>query len=483
MPEQIFNSKWGQAASVTIMLACIALYAYSGSYLFLGMPFALLFLLLMSINWKTAYWILLFSIPVSMQLFFFGDTLSAALPDEPLMWLFLLLFVLLFAHNPRVLPEWFWRNKLTLIVALQFIWLIVAVTFSNETLISIKFLIAKAWVLISFFILPILVFKEKKDFKKGFWLFLVPMVFTALIIFYRHAGFGFKFRKIEKAIAGIYYNHVDYSTVLSMFLPVMAVALGLMKGYKRYLRWVMLLCILFILAAVYFTFARAAMLALVFSFVIYVGIRLRMVNLVMPLFFAGVIAVVFYVVRNDKYLDYRPQYEKTFTQVTFEDLIVATFRGQDMSSMERLYRWIGAVRMSQDRPLTGYGPNSFYYYYKPHTVSMFRTYVSRNLEQSTTHNYFLFMLVGQGWPALILYGLLVMAVFAQAQKTYHRFKDRFYKKLTLAMAMMFAAGFINNFFSELIETHKVGALFYLSISLLIVLDRKSRKEEDGMKLN
>jgi hypothetical protein len=39
---------------------------------------------------------------------------------------------------------------------------------------------------------------------------------------------------------------------------------------------------------------------------------------------------------------------------------------------------------------------------------------------------------------------------------------------------MFAAGFINNFFSELLETHKVGALFYLAMALLVVLDRKSK---------
>ena len=148
-----------------------------------------------------------------------------------------------------------------------------------------------------------------------------------------------------------------------------------------------------------------------------------------------------------------------------------------MSSMERLYRWIAGIRMSGDRPLTGYGPNSFYYHYKPYAVSSFRTWVSRNPEKSTTHNYFLLMLVEQGWPAMILYAVLVMVVFAQAQKTYYRFKDRFYKKITLAMAMMFAAGFINNFFSELLETHKVGALFYLSIAILIILDRKSRELE------
>jgi hypothetical protein len=90
------------------------------------------------------------------------------------------------------------------------------------------------------------------------------------------------------------------------------------------------------------------------------------------------------------------------------------------------------------------------------------------------------MLVEQGWPAMILYAILVAVVFAQAQKIYLRFKDKFYKNATLGVSMMFAAGFINNFFSELLETHKVGCLFFLVISLLVVLDRKSREEQKAI---
>jgi O-antigen ligase len=133
--------------------------------------------------------------------------------------------------------------------------------------------------------------------------------------------------------------------------------------------------------------------------------------------------------------------------------------------------------MSVDRPLTGYGPHAFYFYYKPYAVTSFRTYVSRNLEHSTTHNYFLLMLVEQGWPAMILYAALILVFFAVAQKTYYRFKDKFYKQCTMGITLLFAAGFINNFFSELLETHKVGALFYLAIGILVVLDQKSREME------
>jgi O-antigen ligase len=460
--------------SLGLLFASIALFAFTGSYLLLAAPVAYLYLFLLYTNWKLAYWIFLFTIPISIQLEFFSGSLSTSIPDEPLMWLFLLLFGAIAMTRPRVLPRWWWSNPLTVIVVLQLIWLAVSVIFSTEPLFSVKFLLAKVWFLVSFFILPVFIFKEKKDFRKAFLFFLIPLLATVIIIFLRHRAIGFNFRKVEKAIAGIYYNHVDYSTVMSMFFPILCLAYPLTRGMSWVWRGLLLLIIIFFLPAIYFTYARAAMVALIFAYGIYIAIRLKLVNFVMPVFYGAMILLLAYMIKGNRYISYRPMYEHTYMHKTWTDHIIATFRGEDMSSMERLYRWIAGIRMSTDRPLTGYGPNSFYYHYKPYAVSAFRTYVSRNEERSTTHNYFLLMLVEQGWPAMILYAILVMVFFAQAQKVYYRFKDRFYKKCTLGLAMMFGAGFINNFFSELLETHKVGALFYLSIALLIILDRKSR---------
>jgi O-antigen ligase len=144
--------------------------------------------------------------------------------------------------------------------------------------------------------------------------------------------------------------------------------------------------------------------------------------------------------------------------------------------MERVYRWVAAIRMGAEKPVVGFGPHGFYYHYRQYTFPAFKTVSSANVEKSTTHNYFLLLLTEQGIPAMLLYALLTIVVFAQAQRTYHRFQDPFYKNCTLGAAMMFAASFVNNFFSELIETHKVGSLFYLSLALLIVLARKSKKQ-------
>ena len=477
---ETLKHKWFGLASFSILFLTIAAFAYTGKYYLLAVPFAFLYVSQIVANWKTAYWIFLFTIPASIQINFASDTASITLPDQPIMWLFLGVFALIIARNPKIIPEWWWRDRLVLIVTLQFVCTTIAVIFSKMAFFSLKFLMVKTWLLVCFFIFPLWIFTEKKDYVKAFLLMLIPMTLTVLVILVHHAMLGFKFNMVQRAMSGLYYNHVDYSTVISMFFPLLLIAVPLTKGRHIFIRGSIIALILIYLVAIFFAYARAAELGIVFALLVALAIRLRLVNFIMPTFYAFMIGLVSFMVINNNYLNYRPDYNNTYMHKTFTDHILSTFRGRDMSSMERVYRWIAGARMSMDRPITGYGPRAFYYYYKPYAVTSFRTYVSRNTEQSTTHNYFLYMLVEQGWPAMILYGVLVYAMFSRAQKIYHRFKDRFYRHITIGLAMMLAVGFINNFFSELIETHKVAALFYIPLAMLVLLDKKSRDEEAGI---
>jgi len=476
------KNNWFNVAAFSLLLASIIIFAYTGTYFVLLVPLAFLYFVLIGVNWQLAYWIFLFTIPASVQLNFSNDTMAITLPDEPLMWVFLLLGTLVFARNPKSLPTWWWQDGLVFIVVLQLVWTVVAVIFSKMLFFSAKFLLAKSWLLVCFFVLPLWVFKEKKDFIKGFFVLLVPMLVTIIVILIHHAILNFSFDKVQKSMSGLYYNHVDYSTVISMFFPLLLIAWPLSKGKGMVVRFLLLIVILIFIAGIIFSYARAAVIGIGFALLVGLAIRARLVNFIMPAFYGLIILLMCYMVPNNKYIEFRPDYNKTYMHKNFADHLIATFRGKDMSSMERLYRWIAAIRMSNDRPITGYGPRAFYYYYKPYAVTTFQTYVSRNPEHSTTHNYFLYMLVEQGWPAMILYAILIVAIFAKAQKVYHRFQDRFYRIVTIGLAMTLAVGFINNFFSELIETHKVAALFYIPLAMLIILDKKSR-DENAQLLN
>lgn len=475
------SENWLIRVGLAVLFIGVMSFAYTQDPKTILLPLGFIYTLLLLVNWKAAYMLFLFTIPISIDYQITGS-LSTSLPDEPLMWVFMFMFPFIFLQDPQVLGRrtW-WKDPIVTVITLQFVWMIVAVIFSHELVLSLKFMAAKTWFLISFFVLPYYVFRQKKDFRRAFLLFLVPLVITMIIILIRHSARGFQFHRVEQAIGDLYYNHVDYSAVISIFFPLLLVAVPMTRSYRNPFITVTLIgLIIFFIPAIYLTFARAAVVAVIFAIGVAIAIRLKLVNLVMPAMIGFIALVIIIMAKDNRYINYRPNFEKTYMHKSFSEHIVATFRGEDMSSMERLYRWIAAMRMSQDEPVKGWGPNAFYYYYKPYAVSSFKTYVSRNVEKSTTHNYFLYMLVEQGWPAMILYAVLIMVAFAQAQKTYYRFKDRFYKNCTLGVAMMVGSGFINNFFSELLETHKVGSLFYISLALLVVLRQKSldlEKEE------
>jgi O-antigen ligase len=462
-------------SGVLLFFICIALFASTGNFIFLGIPFILPIIGWLFLDWKSFYWFFIFSIPLSCEISL--GSLSTTVPDEQMMWMFVPLVFLVLAANYKRLPAWFLHHPLTLIILVQFIWIIVAVIFSQNHFLSAKFLAAKSWFLISYLVMPALIIKDKRDIRRVFLLFAIPTMVHAVFAFTWHYFLHFGYWESNIVVHPFYFNHVDHSTVLSMMFPLMLVAYQLSKGKKRQ-RKLTLALVIFLIPAIYVTGARAAMLGLIFSFVINFAIRKRFVSLILPAFFVFIASMVFYLSHDSTFVKYRPVMKYTATQPTFGDLMTATFKGRDMSSMERFYRWIAVARMSQDHPIIGVGPNNFYDHYKAYTSPMFKTWVSRNPEKSTTHNYFMYLLVEQGWPATILYAILMMTIFRYAQKIYHRTKDNFYKKATMGIAMMLAAGFINNFFSELWETHKVGSLLFLGIVFLMLLDHLSKQEDE-----
>lgn len=463
-------SKWLLLVSLIAVVIMVA----TGDYYWLALPFALIVGVLPFINIRFFFFFFLLLLPLSIEIQLFSS-LSLTLPDEPMMVMILLIIVAMLIYNYKVFPKWFWNNSLTLIVFLQLIWTIVSVIYAQEHLYSFKFLAAKLWFLASFLIFPILIVRKKKDFKIILLVIGIPIVLHAIFAFGWHAIHKFGYFESNEVVKPFYRNHVDYGAALSMLFPAVYIAFLLARG-KNWLRFILLAVLIFLVPAIFVASSRAAILAVMFAFIVLVTLKNKLVNWVLPLFFTFIVSMILLLSYNNKFLDFRPNISQNATQETFIETVVGAFTGKDMSSMERFYRWIASVRMVQEHPIVGVGPNNWYEHYKPHAVTSFRTWVSRNEEKSTTHNYFILMVTEQGIPAMVLYAILMIVIFAKGQKIYHRFQDRSYKLFTMALVMVIAASFVNNFFSEFLETHKVGGLFYISLALLIFLDQQSKKQ-------
>ncbi|MGI8599228.1 MAG: O-antigen ligase family protein, partial [Chitinophagaceae bacterium] len=154
-----------------------------------------------------------------------------------------------------------------------------------------------------------------------------------------------------------------------------------------------------------------------------------------------------------------------------------TYQLKDVSSAERFYRWIAGIRMIKDYWATGSGPNTFYPLYKQYTVPAFRTWVSRNEEKSTVHNYFLLMIIEQGIIGLMIFLFLLGVLFYKSESIYQKAKEKFWRTSAATIAVMLTMICTVNFLSDLIETDKIGSVFYLCIAVLIIADSNTKSSQ------
>lgn len=413
-------------------------------------------------------YLLLLSIPFSVEMAVSGQ-LSTDLPDEPLMWGISLL-VLMALSGSRYPLHGLIFQPLALLLLLGWTWALVSAIFSPQWLLSLKFVVAKVWYLLAFVMAPLLWLREKKHIRAAGFLLAGSMALAALLVLWRHAQQGFSFATVNEAVRPFFRNHVNYSALLVLTLPVWF--LGLRKKNLLFLLPVLLL----LLAALYFSYARGAWLAGVAGLAGWWLIRRGWLLRVYIIGLAGILASFFWLRHQDRYLQYAHDYRTTIYHTEFAEHLVATYKLKDVSTAERFYRWIAAIRMSADRPLTGVGPNRFPETYKPWAVPAFRTWVSDNPEKSTVHNYFLLLLAEQGWPGLLLWVLLLGAAFYYAQQHYRKATDPFYRKLAALLGIWLIMLTVLNFLSDLVETDKVGSVFYLCLAGLLLLDFHHRKE-------
>lgn len=461
-------------AGIVLLFLCSITYGLvMEQMLWLVFPFAILFVLFLLVDIELPFKLLLFTIPLSFNL---EKVLPIQLdfPDEIFQLLSTFLIIFYFLIHRTVYTRQFISHPLIIMVMLGFAWTAISTYYSQDMLLSLKFLLKKIWYLVPFVFFAFAFFQKKKRLKQGFVLMYSVLLLLILIVMYKAKGVGFTFEDVHDPIQPFFKNHVMYGSMISsFFFCVLGAYFNGRKGSLH--KFLFAISLLLFLVAIYFSYSRGAWAATLFGLGAMLLIRLRIMHWGIGIFYSLILVFVFWLAHNNTYLQHRPKFDKTVMHESLEDHLMATIQGTDISSAERYYRWIAALRMSADYPITGVGPNMFYDSYKPYAIDAYKTWVSRNLERSTTHNYFLFMLAEQGIPAMLIYAFFIFLIFYKGQQIYHQVGNSFDRNVVLAILGMLGAIFINNFFSELLETDKIGSLFYIGVTLLVIYDIKQKK--------
>lgn len=455
-----------------LFIAFVSLAAFTDFYLLAALPFLCL---LFCAGWhykNFIFFLLLFSLPLSFE-YHFTASLGTDIPDEWLMLLVSFLFLAGWIYSPALIDKKSLQHPLLVILLIAVVWMGLASFFSTHQTNSFKFLLAKSWYAGAFVLAPLILFREKRHVAIAALVLILSILIVVIIAIVRHQATGFSFASINDAVFPFFRNHVNYAAMLACCSPLLFAYYYLNKSRRK--RFFIAGAILFILFALFFSYSRGAWLALIAGAIACWLIKRKMLLIAYTLLIGSCLVGLFWLKSNDRYLQYAPDFKTTIFHENFGEHLVATYKLKDVSTAERFYRWIAGVRMIKDNWLTGYGPNTFYENYKGYAVPAYKTWVSDNEDHSTVHNYFLLTAIEQGIPGLLFLLLLFGAMIWYAQDLFHRASDIFYKTAVMTIGVIVTMILVLNFLSDLIETDKIGSLFFLCIASLVAIDLNTEK--------
>lgn len=444
------------------------------NYLFYGLPIGIITLATTFLDFKKIYYLLFASIPFSVEIYFSGG-LATDIPTEPLMWLLMGVSLAYFFINIRKIDIAPLRHPISLLIITHVAWILVATIASEQFVFSFKQLLAKVWYVAVFYFLSLKILKNDiSAIKKIFYPTFFSLVVVVLICLARHAMIDFSFMYVNSIVGPFFQNHVMYAVLPTTFMPYVWYSTYWHKRWS--ISWFLIIgCIFILLIGIQYSYTRTAYVALLIAFGSYYIIRWKLMKYMIALGTAVGLSFGIYLVNSNKFMEYAPEFKKTISHETFDKMLNATYKMQDISTMERVYRWVAAGHMIADKPWMGFGPGNFYTFYKNYTVAAFRTFVSHNPERSSTHCYFIMLWVEQGVFGLLFFLMFNFWALLLGEKMFHKYKnDDFSRRIslmaTLSLVIINAILIIN----DMVETDKIGSFFFLNIAILVALDLRNK---------
>jgi O-antigen ligase len=415
-------------------------------------------------NYKPVFYLLFFSIPGSLQVEL-GGGLSMDVLSEPLMLVLLTVFLFnLFSGNQFSLKKKV--RPFHIMIALLLFWTLFTSLTSEFPVRSFKYLLAKIWYLAAFIYTAEKIVTSPEEVKRVFWMFFIPLSLIALGVIIRHASFGFSFEVANGMAFPLYFNGVIYAATLVLFIPWAWYA---RTWYSpRSLQWYLIIIGLgIIVVSTVLTYKRGAWLALILLPIVTFLIRWNIFDkFVYAVVVIGILALG-YLIQDNRFYAFAPDYKKTiWHEGDISGHLSATFSGTEISSMERFFRWVAAKNMIADMPVLGSGPSTFNQVYQRYTDDAFRTYVSDNPEQSTTHNYYLMTFAEQGFPGGLLFIVLCLYMVLKAARLQGQIDDPVRRSILMLALLSLITILFHSILNEMIEVDKIGSMFWFDLFLI-----------------
>lgn len=475
------KTNWVLILSFLFIMANSALIALE-QYWFSAIPFVLVILMLAFVATDKLMWIIVFATPLSLNLeeLEFGG-IGMFLPTEPLLFGVMIIFFLKLLYDKRFDMQ-ILKHPLSIAILINLSWICLTTITSTLPVVSIKFLLARLWFVISFFYIGSQLFKKKKNIRTFFWLYLIPLTGVAIYTFVHHSLYSFAERPAHWVMQPFFKDHTVYGAVLAMMFPILLCLLALKRNRKY--RLILTIMLVALSLGIVFSYGRAAWISLVAAFgvsLIYL-LRLR-TSFVLSL--AGFLLIVGGIFWGD-IVDVLEENKQDSTSENLSEHVQSiTNISTDASNLERINRWNSAIKMFEKKPILGWGPGTYAFQYAPFQSSEDLTIISTNAgDMGNAHSEFIGPLAEAGVLGTLTFILIIAMFYRTASRLYFKLPSGELKTIVFFVTLAFTTYIINGTLNNFLDTDKASVPFWAFIAIIAVIDlnfKQMLKDETQLK--
>ncbi|HMY24100.1 MAG TPA: hypothetical protein PLL59_09580, partial [Chitinophagales bacterium] len=178
-------------ASLSVLSFLLSIYLKI-EILFL-LPFLVFFLGVCLLNFRFIFLLMLFVMPISVEMEI--GSFGTDLPSEPIVILLSICTMLYAIRNFHLVKNAI-KHPIFIFLCFLYLWSWFTVIFSTNVFLSVKYMLAKSWYLLTFFVLPIFLLDSTKRIRQFFWCLFIPSFISIIFIMIRHGMQGFTFDSI-----------------------------------------------------------------------------------------------------------------------------------------------------------------------------------------------------------------------------------------------------------------------------------------------
>jgi len=450
-----------------------AIFIYFEVFWLAALPLALLVVGMALFSMDKLILAIVFLTPISVSLEKLEFGLGVILPTEPLMAGVMLVFLTRLFFDGKFDMKVI-KHPITIAIFFNLFWLLITAFTSELPLVSFKFLISRLWFLITCYFLATQLFRNPKNIYRYFWLYIIPLTGVIIYTIIRHATHAFEEKPAHWVMQPFFKDHTSYGALIAMYIPIL---FGLLfkKNLRVDIKIIGIFFLLIFTAGIILSYTRAAWVSLAAGIVVYLILVFRVR---FSIVFAGALVALamFFSFQDDIFQKLEKNRQDSSGDLS-EHVESISNVASDASNLERINRWMCALRMFEERPIFGWGPGTYMFQYAPFQHSSEITIISTNFGNlGNSHSEYFGPLAETGILGLLTF-LAIIAVFLYKGITLYS-KPNLDKELKLLLLMVLVGlvtylvhGVLNNF----LDTDKASIPFWGFVAVIVAIDVYHKK--------